>query len=102
MVETASSPIEPVLAVQGVSKSFSGVQALAAVDLTLRRGERLAVIGENGAGKSTLMKILAGVLPLDRGRILLRGLPIEIRSVNSSGAQSGSQSGSGSEYLSGP
>ncbi len=81
MVETASSPIEPVLAVQGVSKSFSGVQALADVDLTLRRGERLAVIGENGAGKSTLMKILAGVLPLDRGRILLRGLPIEIRSV---------------------
>ena len=81
MVETASFPIEPVLAVQGVSKSFSGVQALADVDLTLRRGERLAVIGENGAGKSTLMKILAGVLPLDRGRILLRGLPIEIRSV---------------------
>ena len=81
MVETTSSPIEPVLAVQGVSKSFSGVQALADVDLTLRRGESLAVIGENGAGKSTLMKILAGVLPLDRGRILLRGLPIEIRSV---------------------
>ena len=72
---------EPLLAVQGVSKNFSGVQALADVDLTLLPGERLAVIGENGAGKSTLMKILAGVLPSDRGRIWLRGRPIEIRSV---------------------
>ena len=73
--------VEPLLAVQGVSKNFSGVQALADVDLTLLPGERLAVIGENGAGKSTLMKILAGVLPSDRGRIRLRGRPIEIRSV---------------------
>ncbi len=73
--------VEPLLAVQGVSKNFSGVQALADVDLTLLPGERLAVIGENGAGKSTLMKILAGVLPSDRGRIQLRGRPIEIRSV---------------------
>ena len=73
--------VEPLLAVQGVSKNFSGVQALADVDLTLLPGERLAVIGENGAGKSTLMKILAGVLPSDRGRIWLRGRPIEIRSV---------------------
>ena len=72
---------EPLLAVQGVSKNFSGVQALADVDLTLLPGERLAVIGENGAGKSTLMKILAGVLPSDRGRIWLRGRPIAIRSV---------------------
>ena len=73
--------VEPLLAVQGVSKNFSGVQALADVNLTLLPGERLAVIGENGAGKSTLMKILAGVLPSDRGRIWLRGRPIEIRSV---------------------
>ena len=73
--------VEPLLAVQGVSKNFSGVQALADVDLSLLPGERLAVIGENGAGKSTLMKILAGVLPSDRGRIWLRGRPIEIRSV---------------------
>ena len=73
--------IEPLLAIRGVSKSFSGVQALVDVDLTLQPEERLAVIGENGAGKSTLMKILAGVLPSDRGRIWLRGAPIEIRSV---------------------
>ena len=80
MADTASA-VEPLLVVQGVSKSFSGVRALADVDLTLLSGERLAVIGENGAGKSTLMKILAGVLPSDRGRIRLRGQPIEIRSV---------------------
>ena len=80
MTDTASA-VEPLLVVQGVSKSFSGVRALADVDLALLPGERLAVIGENGAGKSTLMKILAGVLPSDRGRIRLRGQPIEIRSV---------------------
>ena len=60
MTDTASA-VEPLLSVQGVSKSFSGVRALADVDLALLPGERLAVIGENGAGKSTLMKILAGI-----------------------------------------
>ncbi|MEM8735082.1 MAG: ATP-binding cassette domain-containing protein, partial [Planctomycetota bacterium] len=40
------------LQVQGVSKSFPGVQALSDVSLRLRRGEVLAVLGENGAGKS--------------------------------------------------
>ena len=80
MTDTVSA-VQPLLAVQGVSKSFSGVRALADVDLALLPGERLAVIGENGAGKSTLMKILAGVLPSDRGRIRLRGQPLEIRSV---------------------
>ena len=72
---------EPLLAVRGVSKSFSGVQALIDVDLTLHAQERLAVIGENGAGKTTLVKILAGVLPCNRGRIRLGGVPIRIQSV---------------------
>ncbi|MFK5923601.1 MAG: sugar ABC transporter ATP-binding protein [Verrucomicrobiota bacterium] len=63
----------PFLQVKGVGKSFPGVRALDEVDLNLRQGEVLAVIGENGAGKSTLMKILAGVQPPDQGEIWIAG-----------------------------
>ncbi len=77
---TESSP--PLLQVREVSKQFPGVRALHNVDLTLRRGEVLALVGENGAGKSTLMKILAGVQTPDSGEILIDGRPVLIDSVN--------------------
>jgi len=64
---------EPVLQVEGISKSFPGVQALDAVYFDCFPGEVHALVGENGAGKSTLMKILAGVLGPDSGKITLRG-----------------------------
>ena len=51
------------LQVSQLCKQFPGVRALHNVDLSLGRGEVLALIGENGAGKSTLMKILAGIQP---------------------------------------
>jgi ribose transport system ATP-binding protein len=51
------------------------------VDLTLRAGELLCVVGENGAGKSTLMKILGGVHVPDTGEIFLDGRPVQIGSV---------------------
>jgi ribose transport system ATP-binding protein len=72
----------PLLEVRQATKQFPGVRALKGVDLTLRKGEVLAVIGENGAGKSTLMKILAGVQLPDTGEFLLDGEPQEIRSVH--------------------
>ena len=71
----------PLLEVGQVTKQFPGVKALQDVDLTLNRGEVLAVIGENGAGKSTLMKILAGVQPLDAGEIRIDGEPVQLQSV---------------------
>ena len=51
----------PVLAVDGVDKSFPGVHALKRISFDCQAGEIHALIGENGAGKSTLMRILSGV-----------------------------------------
>ena len=64
-----------------IFKRFGGVLALNNVNLAVKAGEVLAVIGENGAGKSTLMKILAGVLQPDNGQILIDGEPVHLDSV---------------------
>lgn len=70
----------PILSVQGVSKSFPGVQALDDVSLEVSAGEVLVLVGENGAGKSSLMKILSGIYSKDSGKILLDGKEVEITS----------------------
>lgn len=62
------------LMMEGISKSFSGVNVLDKVQLSLRAGEVHALMGENGAGKSTLMKILSGIYTKDEGVIKLQGL----------------------------
>ncbi len=64
---------------QGISKRFPGVRALDQVSLSVAHGEALGLVGENGAGKSTLMKILAGVVSADAGRITLDGQPFAPR-----------------------
>jgi ribose transport system ATP-binding protein len=68
-----SEPAEPSVQLDGVEKSFGAVRALAGVDLGVRAGECLGLVGHNGAGKSTLMHVLAGTLAPDRGRIAMRG-----------------------------
>jgi ribose transport system ATP-binding protein len=69
----------PLLSMREIRKSYPGVQALRGVDLTLHRGEVLALLGENGAGKSTLIKILGGAEEADAGVIRLSGSPLRLR-----------------------
>src|SRR3984957_3213839 len=67
-----SDPIRhPFLRLEGVTKRYGGVTALANVDFACSLGAIHAVVGENGAGKSSLMKIVAGVIRPDEGRIYL-------------------------------
>ncbi|MDQ0395328.1 sugar ABC transporter ATP-binding protein [Labrys monachus] len=75
------APAEPRLSARGIGKSFHGHPALIDVDLDLRGGEMLAVVGANGAGKSTLIKIICGALRSDRGEIRIDGRPVTIQSV---------------------
>ncbi|MEU9360892.1 ribosomal protection-like ABC-F family protein [Streptomyces sp. NPDC048301] len=60
------------LAVQAVSKAYGERSVLDQVSLTVRPGEKAAIIGENGSGKSTLLRLLAGAEPPDSGRITVR------------------------------
>ncbi len=67
---------EPLLAVDGVSIAFGGVQALSEVSLEVRDGEILALIGPNGAGKTTLFNVISGVLRPDAGDVRFAGRSI--------------------------
>ncbi|HEY3455899.1 MAG TPA: sugar ABC transporter ATP-binding protein [Bryobacteraceae bacterium] len=64
------------LSLQGIRKSFGGVQALSNGNLEVAEGEVHLLMGENGAGKSTLMKIVAGMYRRDAGEMLWRGQPV--------------------------
>ena len=68
----------PLLELRGVSKAFGAVQALYRVDLEVRRGEVMALVGDNGAGKSTLIKSVVGIYPFDEGEVLYEGKRVDI------------------------
>ena len=71
-----------VLELRGITKRFPGVLANDKVDITLREGKILALLGENGAGKTTLMNILYGLYKPDEGKILVRGEEVDIHGPN--------------------
>lgn len=70
-----------ILTMKNIDKSFPGVHALDHVDLEIRKGEVLALMGENGAGKSTLMKVLTGIYKKDSGTIIYEGKEVEFKNT---------------------
>lgn len=72
----AAAESEPVLALDGVTKTFPGVRALSDVSLRLFPGQVTALVGENGAGKSTVVKILTGIYQPDGGAIRMGGVAV--------------------------
>lgn len=76
--------VDLVLSVQGLHKSYPGVQALTDIDLDIRKGEIHALVGQNGAGKSTLIRLLSGVEQPDGGRIELEGTPVHFKAPQDS------------------
>ena len=68
-----------VIEMANIVKDFNGFKANNGINLELKKGEILALLGENGAGKSTLMSILSGLLEPTSGEILVRGKKVNIK-----------------------
>lgn len=75
-----TEPGREVIRIRGLNKRFGSTHAVIDVDLDVRRGEVLALMGANGAGKSTLIKILCGVHAADSGTMEIDGQPVAFRS----------------------
>ena len=65
--------MEPIVQFSGVTMDFPGIRANDDVNLSIRKGEIFALVGENGAGKSTLMNILYGILTPTAGQVRIKG-----------------------------
>src|SRR5689334_22297692 len=73
--------------VEHIAKRFGPIRALRDVNLHLRKGEVLGLLGDNGSGKSTLMKIICGFHKQDSGQMFLHGEPYEPKSVDDARSQ---------------
>jgi simple sugar transport system ATP-binding protein len=82
-----SSASDDVLRVEHIAKRFGPVTALRDVNLHLKKGEVLGLLGDNGAGKSTLIKIISGFQKQDAGKMWLHGQPYEPKSVDDARAK---------------
>jgi simple sugar transport system ATP-binding protein len=85
-VPPAQAP-DDVLRVEHIAKRFGPVTALRDVNLHLKKGEVLGLLGDNGAGKSTLIKIICGFQKQDSGEMFLHGQPYQPRSVDDARAK---------------
>jgi simple sugar transport system ATP-binding protein len=73
---------QPLVEMRGIEKFYGRIHALRNVNLTIRRGEIVGLLGDNGAGKSTLIKVLSGAVPYTSGKILIKGEEVRLRSTN--------------------
>ena len=64
----------PLLEINGLRKSFGGLQALGGVDFHVNEGEVVSVIGPNGAGKTSFFNVISGMFEPDEGEIVFEGL----------------------------
>lgn len=72
----------PLVEMRNIQKFYGRVHALRDVNLTIRKGEIVGLLGDNGAGKSTLIKVLSGAVPYTSGEIRIKGKPIVMKSTN--------------------
>jgi simple sugar transport system ATP-binding protein len=79
----AASLRAPLLEVAGLTKTFGGLKAIDSVDLEVRPGEVIGLVGDNGAGKSTLVRCIAGVYAPDEGEIRVEGQPVQTHKTHS-------------------
>jgi ABC-type sugar transport system ATPase subunit len=82
----ASPAAPPIIALEGIAKSFGGIRALKGVGFDVAPGEVHALLGENGAGKSTLIKVMAGVHKPDEGEIRVNGTAVHFGSPRDAAA----------------
>jgi simple sugar transport system ATP-binding protein len=72
----------PLVEMRNIQKFYGRIHALRNVNLTIKRGEIVGLLGDNGAGKSTLIKVLSGAVPYTSGQILIKGKEVTLRSTN--------------------
>jgi simple sugar transport system ATP-binding protein len=73
---------EPLVEMRNIEKFYGRIHALRNVNLTIKRGEIVGLLGDNGAGKSTLIKVLSGAVPYTSGEIRIKGREVKLRSTN--------------------
>jgi simple sugar transport system ATP-binding protein len=73
---------QPLVEMRNIQKYYGRIHALRNVNLTIKRGEIVGLLGDNGAGKSTLIKVLSGAVPYTSGQILIKGREVTLRSTN--------------------
>ena len=82
-----AAPTDVVIAVSGLTKSYGSFEALRGIDLEVRRGEVLALVGENGAGKSTLANVISGIWEPNDGSVRVGGVDCAVVSSAFSGTR---------------
>ncbi len=85
----AAADAPPTLELAGASKIYAGQVALAPIDLAVRRGETVGLIGSSGSGKTTILRLALGLLAPDAGIVRFRGVPLDPANVRGARRQMG-------------